>query len=290
MRSPVISSPRPNMASSGESRPRRISWSRVAVLVLLIAAVVGAISVFNAQRMERMLVWVQNNKQAGSMLFLVGYTLGVVLMFPAIVMGMASGAVFGVTVGLLLAWAGTCIGQTITFVLGRYLLRDVVKTYLSRHFPKWTAIDRAMASEAWKLVTLLRLSPIAPWNVLNYALAVTAVPLPAYAVASGLAVLPYLALFAYFGSLARDMADVFSGEAAALDPTAQIAVAIGSGVLVLVAVWYTTHVSRRAVAEALRAHADQLPPELTSDAEVMELLMASTLADGERLPAQPADL
>lgn len=46
----------------------------------------------------------------------------------------------------------------------------------------------APRAEGWKLVTLLRLSPIAPWNVLNYALSVTAVPLAAYFLASALAV------------------------------------------------------------------------------------------------------
>lgn len=70
----------------------------------------------------------------------------------------------------------------------RYLLRELVVQYLSRQFPKWTAIDKALESEGWKLVTLLRLSPIAPWNVLNYALSVTAVPLAAYVAASSLAV------------------------------------------------------------------------------------------------------
>ena len=70
----------------------------------------------------------------------------------------------------------------------RYLLRELVTTYLTRQFPKWTAIDAALEAEGWKLVTLLRLSPIAPWNVLNYALAVTAVPLAPYFIASSLAV------------------------------------------------------------------------------------------------------
>jgi uncharacterized membrane protein YdjX (TVP38/TMEM64 family) len=63
-----------------------------------------------------------------------------------------------------------------------------VVQYLTKQFPKWTAIDKALESEGWKLVTLLRLSPIAPWNVLNYALSVTAVPLVPYVIASSLAV------------------------------------------------------------------------------------------------------
>lgn len=70
----------------------------------------------------------------------------------------------------------------------RYLLRDFVLRYLTNNFPKWGAIDRALEREGWKLVTMLRLSPIVPWNILNYALAVTSVPVWPYALASSLAV------------------------------------------------------------------------------------------------------
>ncbi len=55
----------------------------------------------------------------------------------------------------------------------RYLLREAVVAWLGARFPKWPAIDAALSREGWKLVTLLRLSPLVPWNVLNYALSVT---------------------------------------------------------------------------------------------------------------------
>jgi uncharacterized membrane protein YdjX (TVP38/TMEM64 family) len=45
--------------------------------------------------------------------------------------------------------------------------------YLTSRFPKWAAVDSALSSQGWKLITLLRLSPIVPWNVLNSALSVT---------------------------------------------------------------------------------------------------------------------
>ena len=121
-------------------------------------------------------------------------------MLPAMVMAMASGAIFGIIGGAFLAWIGSSVGQVIAFVIGRYLLRGIVLSYLSVQFPKWTAVDKAMLSDGWKLVILLRLSPIAPWNILNYALSVTSVPLAAYTIASSLAVcIVYL-----FLSLARN--------------------------------------------------------------------------------------
>lgn len=55
----------------------------------------------------------------------------------------------------------------------RYLLRRMVVGWMSQRFPNWRAVDGAISKEGWKLITLLRLSPIIPWNILNYALAVT---------------------------------------------------------------------------------------------------------------------
>ena len=55
----------------------------------------------------------------------------------------------------------------------RYLLRVTVMGWMTARFPKWAAVDAALSAEGWKLITLLRLSPIVPWNVLNYALSVT---------------------------------------------------------------------------------------------------------------------
>lgn len=205
-------------------------------------------------------------------------------MLPAMVLGMLAGAVFGFVPGTVLGWVGSSVGQTVAFVIGRYLLREPVASYLTRQFPQWTAIDRALETEAWKLVTLLRLSPLAPWNVLNYALAVTAVPLSKYVFASSLAIMPYLALFTYAGSLARSLADVFAGKTN-LDGRATVIVAVVSGLVMLLVVWYTTHVSRRAIAQALMSHANSLPPELMTDADVIALLRVADVveagADGE---------
>lgn len=289
--------------------------------LLLLTGVVCAYIEFDASKLQQGLLWVQENKTKGWIIFLVrgssgvegwivvgwgvgrtrlycaapvmmlysqahpphhfaqvAYTLGVVFMLPAMVLGMLAGAVFGFVPGTLLGWVGSSVGQTLAFVAGRYLLREAVASYLTRQFPQWTAIDRALESEAWKLVTLLRLSPLAPWNVLNYALAVTAVPLGKYALASSLAIVPYLALFTYAGSLARSLADVFAGETG-LDARSTLIVAAISSVLMVLGVWYTTRVSRRAIVQALMSHGSGLPPELTSDADVIALLRVADVVD-----------
>lgn len=79
--------------------------------------------------------------------------------------------------------------------LDRYLLRELVVEQTVRRWPRWAAVDAALAREGWKLVLLLRLSPIVPWNILNYALAATGVGLMPYTLASAIAVIPWLGAF-----------------------------------------------------------------------------------------------
>ena len=90
---------------------------------------------------------------------------------------------------------------------------------------------------------MCRLSPIVPWNMLNYALSVTGVGFWQYAVSSAVAVLPWNVTFAYFGSLAHTMADVIDGNSGPGTRTSMIFLGI-SGVMLAVAVTYTTIIAK----------------------------------------------
>ena len=86
-----------------------------------------------------------------------------------------------------------------------------------------------------------------------------------------LQILPYLLLFVYFGSMARNLADIFTGSTQ-LDTRTTIIMGIVSCGAMVAIVWYTTYISRQAVNNALRQHAEDLPPELTGDEDVLHLL------------------
>ncbi|WPT16500.1 TVP38/TMEM64 family membrane protein [Picochlorum sp. SENEW3] len=238
--------------------------------VLVLGAIIVGMN-FSPDKALLLLDWVSEHRKEGSALFMFAYIAGVVFMLPAMVMSMASGAIFGMVAGTAMSWFGSSVGQVIAFIAGRYVFKDAVVSYLTKQFPKWTAIDAAMAREGWKLVTLLRLSPIAPWNILNYALSVTSVSFSTYTLASSVSILPYLLLFVYFGSMARNLADVFTGETN-LDSKATIVMGSGSGIALVGLVWYATHVSRKAMGDALREHANDLPHEITHDDDVVQLL------------------
>ena len=125
----------------------------------------------------------------------------------------------------------------------RYLLRGLVVDYTLKKYPSWAAVDAAVSREGWKLITLLRLSPIVPWNMLNYALSVTGVGFWQYSVSSAVAVVPWNVTFAYFGSLAHTMADVIDGNSGPGTRTSVIFLVI-SGVMLAIAVTYTTVIAK----------------------------------------------
>lgn len=73
-------------------------------------------------------------------------------------------------------WIGGAIGQALAFLLARYLLRDWVEATLRGRWRKWEVLDRAIEHDGWKLVLIMRMSPIIPYNLLNIAMATTSMP------------------------------------------------------------------------------------------------------------------
>ena len=74
--------------------------------------------------------------------------MGVVLMLPAMLLAMSSGAIFGVAFGFLISYVGSNIGNALAFWAGRYIFRDAVVAYLTKKYPKWTVLDQALSRES----------------------------------------------------------------------------------------------------------------------------------------------
>jgi uncharacterized membrane protein YdjX (TVP38/TMEM64 family) len=148
----------------------------------------------------------------------------------------------------MLASPASVAGATAAFLLGRTLLRDWASRKVAKS-PKARAIDSAVEREGFKLVLLLRLSPVFPFNVLNYALSLSKVRLGTYVVASFLGMLPGTALYVYLGALAPAAAELTSSASGA--GTAQRVLYVGGlGATVAVAV-IATRAARRALASEL---------------------------------------
>lgn len=196
-----------------------VTNTRLTVLVCLMLVSATLYQYLDAQQLQRIVDGLQGAHLGSIIVFVMLFAVAVVLMLPGMLLSIGAGAAFGFYVGCVVAWLGTILGQVGAFMLGRYLLRDLVYSYMVRRVPGFATIDSNISSDGWKLVLLLRLSPVLPYNVMNYVLGVTAIRLLPYAVASGVAAAPYVALFAYLGSASSDLFQLLhDGAQAQLSP------------------------------------------------------------------------
>ena len=157
------------------------------------------------------LAWISDLGPWGPVFFIVFYILATVLFLPGLIPTMAAGVLFGVIQGTLLVSISSISGATLAFLIGRYLAREWVAAMI-RGNQKFEAIDAAVAEEGWKIVGLTRLSPVFPFNLLNYAFGLTQVSLKDYFLASWIGMLPGTVMYVYIGSLAGNLASLGSGE------------------------------------------------------------------------------
>ena len=149
------------------------------------------------------LLQLQDMGTAGALLFLGVYALSVVLLIPGSLLSVGAGAVYGLGWGSLLVTLGALLGSAIAFCVARYAARDLVRRKLRQH-PKLATLDQALQGGGLRLVFLLRLHPLLPYNLLNYALGASAVHARDYLL-GGLGIIPGVLLFVGLGSLAGRM-------------------------------------------------------------------------------------
>jgi len=191
------------MARSQLTKPK--FWLRVLLSTGLTIILAIAFQHFNLQPLlQSALLWVKNLGSVGVIAFVVIYNLAAVLFIPGSLLTLGGGALYGVFWGSVYVVIAATLGAIIAFLMGRYCARSWVNQQLQGH-SKFQAIDKAIAREGLKIVLLTRLSPIFPFNLLNYALGITCVSLKDYIIGS-LGMIPGTIMYVYIGSLAGDIA------------------------------------------------------------------------------------
>jgi uncharacterized membrane protein YdjX (TVP38/TMEM64 family) len=153
--------------------------------------------------------WVKSLGFWGPVAYVLGYAVAAVAFLPGSILTLAAGIVFGLAFGTLWAFVGATLGASLAFLVARYGARSWIERKLE-DAPKFKAIDRAVAREGFKFVALLRLSPVLPFNLLNYSLGLTKISFPQYVLAS-FAMLPGTLLYVYYGTLIGDLAALAGG-------------------------------------------------------------------------------
>ncbi len=120
---------------------------------------------------------------------------------PASLLGMAAGAIYGVGLGFALSAGGTLIGAWVAFRLARSLFRVRIERALM-HRPRLRSLDARLGRETWRIVCLLRVSPMMPFALTSYTLGLSSVSAGAY-MAGSLAAMPALLGYVVLGSIAQ---------------------------------------------------------------------------------------
>jgi len=225
---------------------RALPWVKAAAALAALAALVWAGRELGAY-VPRFATWVDSLGIWGPVVFILGYAAATVAFIPGSLLTLASGAIFGLLEGTLYVFVGATIGATGAFLVARYVARSRIEARLEDK-PRFRAIDRAVAREGLKIVTLLRLAPVFPFNLLNYALGLTKVRLPHYLLAC-LGMIPGTFLYVYYGKALGSLAAVAGGAEIEKGPGYWTLFVLGLAATVAVTV-VVARIARRALASA----------------------------------------
>jgi uncharacterized membrane protein YdjX (TVP38/TMEM64 family) len=182
----------------------------------------------------------------GGIAFALIYVAAALLLVPGAVLTIAAGVVFGVVWGTLLVSAASTAAAAAAFLSARYVARARVEKMAQRH-EKFGAIDRAIREKGWKVVALLRLSPVVPFSLSNYMYGLTAVRFWPHILASWAAMLPGTVLYVSLGAAGRAAAQAGRSERRSPWEWALLAAGLAATVVVTVLL---TRAARRELAKS----------------------------------------
>ena len=171
------------------------------VLVVVVAGIVVAFRYreqFDAAALEQ---WVQEAGLAGPLVFMAIYAIATVFFLPGSVLTLAGGALFGPVLGTFYNLTGATIGAVLAFLIARYLASDWVEQKTGGRLKQ---LKQGVEGEGWRFVAFVRLVPLFPFNLLNYALGLTRIRFTHYLIATYLFMLPGAIAYTYLGYAGRE--------------------------------------------------------------------------------------
>lgn len=253
----VMNEPLASGHASGEEQaapPAKGGVGKIAVLVVIVGALAAAFRFLPvAEGLTQLLDWVRGFGVWGPVLLGAVYIVATVFMAPGLLLTLGAGYLFGVVIGSITVSVASVAGATAAFLVGRYAARDFVSG-LAENNPKFAAVDGAVAKSGWRIVLLTRLSPLFPFNVINYLYGATKVSLGEYVLASWIGMMPGTVLYVYLGHAAGNLTELLAGERET-GPAEQAAFYVGLAATAAVTIVVTRIASRALREEAAPAEA-----------------------------------
>lgn len=174
---------------------------------IIVAGIVITLSILGAilpvkQWIREFIDWVRQLGPLGVIVFIIAYAIATVLFLPGWIFTVSAGLIYGIVGGTLIALCGAVIGASLAFLVARYLLRHNIEE-LTKKNPRFGAIDAAIGKNGWKIIGLLRLSPLIPFNLSNYFYGITSISFISYIAVSAIGMIPGTLLYAYLGAIGQ---------------------------------------------------------------------------------------
>ena len=216
--------------------------SALVQLVALIAIVIALFLVMKFLPVQQWLCsfndWVGQIGTVGIFIFIGVYLVATVLLAPGSILTVGAGFAFGLWKGFLAVSVGATLGAALAFFVARFIARDKVEAIAQRN-EKFRKIDNAIGKQGAKLIFLLRLSPIIPFNLSNYFYGLTAVKFWPYVLASWIGMMPGTFLYVYIGTAGKAAVLAAAGSQAEQRWQYWTFMGVGLAATIVVIIWVT---------------------------------------------------
>lgn len=163
------------------------------VLLIIIGLAIANREVINPDALK---VWLEDLGPAAPFIFMAAYIVATVIWLPGSVFSITGGLLFGPVLGTFYNLTAATIGATLAFLIARHIAADWVTEKAGGGLKKVIA---GVDEEGWRFVAFVRLVPLFPFNILNYALGLTRIKLSHYIIASYICMLPGAFVYTYLG-------------------------------------------------------------------------------------------
>ena len=172
--------------------------------------------------------WLTQEGIWAPIIYIVLYTVATVLVLPSTALNLTSGAIFGPWLGTLWTSIAAVIAAVVAFAFTRTVGREMVARKLAG---RWQAMDAEMHQGGLFYMFALRLLPIIPYGLVNFAAGLTSIRFQDYLLATILGTIPGVLPFVMLGS--------FGLRAMRTGDVLPLFLALGlTGLLVGGATWY----------------------------------------------------
>src|SRR5438477_11802712 len=227
------------MNSSDKRIPKNALGWLVALIVIVIALFLAMKFLPVQQWLGSFNDWVGQMGAIGIFIFIGVYAVATVLLAPGAILTIEAGFAFGLWKGFLAVSAGATLGASLAFLVARFIARGKIEA-IAKGNEKFRNIDNAIGRQGAKLVFLLRLSPVIPFNLSNYLYGLTGVKFWPYVLASWIGMMPGTLLYVYIGTAGKAAVSAAAGgEAMQHGWQYWTFMSVGLAATVIVTIWVT---------------------------------------------------